>query len=50
MAADDRDRLVEAARRPKSDDTPVYGVPRQLPPPPIVDFTGRSEHLDGLST
>ena len=47
LAADDRDRLVEAARRTKAGDTPASGVPRQLPPP-ITDFTGRSEHLDNL--
>jgi transcriptional regulator with XRE-family HTH domain len=47
LAAEDRSRLVEAARRPKVDNTRVSGVPRQSPPP-ITDFTGRSEHLDGL--
>jgi tetratricopeptide (TPR) repeat protein len=46
LVADDRDRFTESAKRPKTD-AGTSGPPHQLPPP-ISDFTGRSEHLAGL--
>ncbi|MDT7669660.1 MAG: hypothetical protein QOC74_2443, partial [Pseudonocardiales bacterium] len=46
LSPDDRDRLTESAKRPKADPT-ATGVPQQLPPP-ISDFTGRSEHVVDL--
>ncbi|TDU89962.1 helix-turn-helix protein [Kribbella voronezhensis] len=49
LALDDAegDQLRKAARRTKIGKAPSLGVRRQLPPP-ITDFTGRSQHLDTL--
>ncbi|GAA1542414.1 XRE family transcriptional regulator [Kribbella lupini] len=46
LDADDRRRLIAAARRPKVPNV-RGGVPRQLPPP-LSDFIGRSRELDEL--